>query len=181
MEKRLGAILPLPSAQRRPSVTQMPTSALSDRHVVRFFSRMTHLFGHKWSSVYGDAMANGKLAPSARQWAYDLRDMTPEQVALGVAETERRGLEWPPGPIEFKRLCLQIPSLAQLMDRQTDYGPVCAEIRKLLDWYRIDGLSTKDARELAGQQLECAVLNMRQSGALQALAAPAAKLALEAA
>jgi hypothetical protein len=118
---------------------------------------------------------------SARQWAYDLRDMTPEQVALGVMETERRGLEWPPGPIEFKRLCLQIPSLEQLLDRQTDYGPVCAEIRGRLDWYRIDGMATKDARQLAAQQLETAVQNLRQSGALQALAAPAARLALEAA
>ena len=154
---------------------------LADRLVVRFFTRMLHLYGHKWASVYGAATVNGKLTPSARQWAYDLRDMTPEQVALGVAETERRGLEWPPGPIEFKRLCLQVPSLEQLLDRQTDYGPVCAEIRKRLDWFRIDGLDTKRARELAGQQLERAVLNMRQSGVLQALAAPAAKLALEAA
>lgn len=158
----------------------MNTSALSDRHVVRLFTRMAHLYGHRWVSVYGQAVdANGKPTSSARQWLYDLRDMTPEQVALGVAEVETRALEWPPGPIEFKRLCLQIPSLEQLLDRQTDYGPVCAELRKRLDWYRIEGLSTKDARELAGQQMETAVLKMRQTGALQALAGPAAREALE--
>jgi hypothetical protein len=58
---------------------------------------------------------------------------------------------------------------------------VCAEIRGRLDWYRIDGMATKDARQLAAQQLETAVQNLRQNGALQALAAPAARLALEAA
>lgn len=157
----------------------MKTSGLSDRHVVRLFTRMAHLYGHKWVSVYGDAVANGKPTASARQWLYDLRDMTPEQVALGVAETERRGLEWPPGPIEFKRLCLQIPSIQQLLDRGTDYGPVCAAIRKRCDWFRIEGMASDKARELAGQQLERAVLNMRASGELQALAAPAAREALE--
>lgn len=151
--------------------------ALSERHVVRFFTRMAHLYGHKWTSVYGVAMDGGKLTPSAHQWAYDLRDMTPEQVVRGLAEVERRGLEWPPGPIEFKRLCLGIPSLAQVLDRSTDYGPVCAEIRNRLDWYRIDGLATKDARELAQQQVETAVLKMRHTGLLQALAAPQKELA----
>lgn len=141
---------------------------------------MKHLYGHKWASVYGAATEPGGLSLSARQWLYDLRDMTPEQVALGVAETERRGLEWPPGPIEFKRLCLQIPSLEQLMDRATDYGPVCREIRKRCDWFRIEAMASDKARELAGQQLERAVLNMRQTGELQALAAPAAQKAIAA-
>lgn len=141
---------------------------------------MAHLYGHKWVSVYGSAVdANGRPTASARQWLYDLRDMTPEQVALGVAETERRGLEWPPGPIEFKRLCLQIPSLEQLLDRRTDYGPVCAAMREKIDWFRIGNLGDDQARELAAQQLERAVLSMRQSGELQALAAPAAREALE--
>lgn len=150
-------------------------------HIVKMYARMAHLYGHKWVSVYGAATRDGGLTLSARQWLYDLRDMTPEQVALGVAEVERRGREWPPGPIDFKRLCLQIPSLEQLLDRGTNYGPVCAEIRKRLDWFRIDGMASEKARELAGQQMERAVLNMRESGALQALSAPAAKLALEAA
>ena len=152
---------------------------VTDAHIVRLFTRMTHLYGHKWVSVYGNATANGKPTPSARQWLYDLRDMTPEQVALGVMETERRGLEWPPGPIDFKRLCLQIPSLEQLLDRGTDYGPVCSELRNRLDWYRIEGMSREQARELASQQMERAVLSMRATGTLQALAAPAAREALE--
>src|SRR5690349_20901788 len=121
--KRLGAILPSLNELRKPSESRPGGPQLSDRHIVRFFTRMAHLYGHKWISVYGDAAKGGALTTSARQWLYDLRDMTPEQVALGVAVVERRGLEWPPGPIEFKRMCLQIPSLEQLMDRQTDYGP----------------------------------------------------------
>lgn len=150
---------------------------LSEAQIVRFFTRMTHLYGHKWASVYGAAMADGKLTPSAHQWAYDLREMTTAQVLAGLAEVERRALEWPPGPIEFKRLCLGIPSLEQVLDRSTDYGPVCAEIRKRLDWFRIDGMATRDARELASQQVERAVLALRQTGELQALAAPAKAIA----
>ena len=170
--KRVGAILPSLSELRNPSVKPMKPLALSDRHVVRFFSRMTHLYGHKWSSVYGAAMDGGKLTASARQWAYDLREMTVEQVLAGMTEVERRALEWPPGPIEFKRLCLGIPSLEQVLDRHTDYGPVCMAIRNRLDWYRIDGMGTKDARALASQQVETAVMAMRQTGDLQAIAAP---------
>ena len=144
---------------------------------MKLFARMKHLYGHKWASVYGSATDAVGLSLSARQWLYDLRDMTPEQVAAGVAETERRALEWPPGPIEFKRLCMGIPSLEQLLDRSTDYGPVCTEIRKRLDWYRIDGMTTENARRLAEQQLERSVMAMRQSGELQALAAPVRAIA----
>lgn len=146
--------------------------------VIQLFFRMTHLYGHKWVSVYGQpTRPDGSLTVSAEQWLYDLRDMTPEQVAAGVAETERRALEWPPGPIEFKRLCMGIPSLEQLLDRSTDYGPVCAEIRSRCDWYRIEGMASDKARELAGQQLERAVMAMRESGQLQALAAPVQAIA----
>lgn len=176
--RRIGAILPLPNRQQKPNDSQTIPLALSDRHVVRFFTRMTHLYGHKWASVYGSAVdAAGKLTASARQWAYDLRELTVEQVLLGMNEAEKRGLEWPPGPIEFKRLCLGIPSLAQVLDRQTDYGPVCTEIRKRLDWYRLDGMDTKSARDLASQQLETAVLKM-QTGLLRELAAPQAFAAI---
>lgn len=82
----------------------MPVLSHGEPVVIRFFSRMTHMFGHKWASVYGEAMLNGKLSPAAILWAQDLSRLTLEQITHGIDAIYALTPEWPPNPMDFIRL-----------------------------------------------------------------------------
>lgn len=143
--------------------------ALEPKHVIRLFSRMLHLYGHKWSSVYGPALDKTNLSASALQWQHDLREFSPEQVAVGVQAVIDRRIEWPPGPIEFANLCEGVPSVAEIMDRENDHGPVCTAIRRRLDWYTIEGMPSLKAVEFVRASMERALVSIRKDGTMLAI------------
>lgn len=60
---------------------------------------MGSLYGHKWSSAYGD-----KADPD-RVWEACMVDLTETQVRHGLRECVNSGLEWPPSAPEFRKLC----------------------------------------------------------------------------
>jgi hypothetical protein len=145
---------------------------LEAKHIVRMFSRMLHLYGHRWASVYGAATtADGILSASAQQWLYDLRELTPEKVAHGLEQVVAKRLEWPPGPIEFLNLCEGVPTIAEVLDRDHDYGPICRAIRGRMDWFMLESMSAQQMRQLAQQQIESAIVHLRRSGSLAAVVA----------
>lgn len=164
----------MPVAQKRPSEEPKPSlgnsDALAERHIVRLYSRMQHLFGHKWMSAYGDAMGVSELTSSAKHWYYDLREFTPAQVAQGLMRVEQLAPEWPPSPMEFKKLCMGVPTIEEVIDRKNDYGPICGEIRKRLDWYNLESMPTKQMRDQALAQYRQAITSMSRSGQLHRLA-----------
>lgn len=130
---------------------------------------MAHLYGHRWVSMCGDAMTPDGLTPSAKQWLQDLKHYTPEQVAVGIQAVVDKRLEWPPGPIEFANLCDGIPTAAEVLDRANDYGPVCAAIRKRIDWFAVDGMSSAKADKEVKRRMERALTSMRADGTMLAI------------
>ncbi len=156
----------------------MPSSENSDRlterHIVRFYSRMQHLFGHKWTSSYGEPMGPNGLTSSAQQWFFDLRDFTPDQVSQGLRKIEQEAPEWPPTPMDFKKRCIGVPSIEEVMDRRNDYGPICGAIRAKMDWFNLDSMTTKQSTMEAMRQYRQAITNMIGSGQLHRLALMAA-------
>jgi hypothetical protein len=68
--------------------------------------RMTAIYGHKWSSQYGDCDADDT-------WAKGLADITPEQLGHGLRECLKVGSDrkrtgdedWPPTLGEFRAYC----------------------------------------------------------------------------
>ena len=140
--------------------------AITELHIVTLFTRMQHLFGHRWTSNYGPAMENGRLSPAANQWYRDLRGYTAEQVSRGLDLVVHRRMDWPPGAIEFMGLCDGVPTLSEILDTQNDYGVLCEQIRSKMDFYQLDGMSSSDRRKVAAQRFEQAVQNLRGSGAL---------------
>jgi hypothetical protein len=141
---------------------------VGEKHIVRLFTRMLHLYAQKWSSVYGVATkADGSLTAAARQWLYDLRTLSPQQVAFGLNAVFEKRLEWPPGPIDFMNLCEGVPTLGEVLDRANDYGPVCKAIRAKMNFFNLDELPSTKMRAAAATQLEQAVVTLRRSGALQ--------------
>lgn len=144
---------------------------LEAKHIVRLFTRMAHLYGHKWASAYGDAVKDGEFTPSAKQWLYDLREYAPEQIAIGLDAIMRKRPEWPPGPIEFMNLCDGVPSVAEVLDRKNDYGPICAAIRGRMDWWTLDLLPAREVRDAAKFGMERAVAAIKREGTYAALVA----------
>lgn len=66
---------------------------------------MTHLFGHKWASVYGEAMAGRNLTPSAKHWLHDLSALSAADIGRGLESVVALRPEWPPNPMEFATIC----------------------------------------------------------------------------
>ncbi|QBQ54947.1 hypothetical protein [Nitrosococcus wardiae] len=79
---------------------------LTDKLITRLWAKMTQIYGHKWSSSYGDSTDQGKLTETARTWKKGLRGITGEQIAHGLARCLERDDPWPPTLPEFRVLCL---------------------------------------------------------------------------
>ena len=71
------------------------------------WERMGYIFGHKFSSTYGESATNSdnSLTEAARTWGSGLRGLTGEQVARGLRECVDCGASWPPTLPEFVKMC----------------------------------------------------------------------------
>ena len=92
-----------------------------ERHIARLWERMAAVYGHRWTSAYGDA--------DDGTWLQGLADMTPEQIGHAIGRCATRDDAWPPSLPEFRRLCLPDPEELGLPDEQSAYRMACH-----LDW-----------------------------------------------
>jgi hypothetical protein len=58
--------------------------------------RMCRIYGHKWTSAYGET--------DDGTWLKGMSDITPEQVAHGLSECLKRQDPWPPTLPEFRAM-----------------------------------------------------------------------------
>lgn len=63
---------------------------------------MSSMYGHKWTSAYGDIPDPDKV------WYAILKDVTWYQMQFGMNKLADSGASWPPAAPEFKKLCLNI-------------------------------------------------------------------------
>lgn len=75
------------------------------------WERMNHLYGHKWSSAYGELAsdANGELTETASTWARGLNGLAGQELAHGLEGCVSRSDPWPPSLPEFRALCKPQP------------------------------------------------------------------------
>lgn len=74
--------------------------------MANLWERLTHLYGHKFTSTYGEvAVKNGKLTGAAQTWASGLRGINGDQLADGLRACVSRADPWPPSLPEFVALC----------------------------------------------------------------------------
>lgn len=112
-----------------------------------FFAIMGGLFGHRWTSQYGDDPGGN----SAKVWIDSLNKLTVRQIAEGVKFYRAESLgEWPPTIPEFRRVCLGAPSIAQVKAdiRNSTVTPFSLMVRGHIDTYRLKQSSQKDADRL---------------------------------
>jgi hypothetical protein len=75
---------------------------LPARIIDRVWQRMAEIYGHKWTSSYGDIDKDGT-------WAQGLADMRPDELRTGFVSCVKRGDPWPPSLPEFRALCRPAP------------------------------------------------------------------------
>lgn len=87
------------------------TGLLAESLIRRVWLRMTEIYGHKWTSAFGDDAMTG----AGETWAKALRDLPPNQLATGIEACAVASDPWPPTLPQFRALCLSIPDLPVVM------------------------------------------------------------------
>ena len=85
---------------RRESPEPVPSGSAepqSERAMARLWIRMTRIYGHRWTSSFGET--------DDGTWAKGLRGLSGEQIALGLSRCVVSGEAWPPTLPEFRALC----------------------------------------------------------------------------
>jgi hypothetical protein len=84
-----------------PVASEPPTASIADRlteqHIALLWERMTMIYGHKWTSNFGDK--------DDGTWLGGLCDVTPEQVVTGLEKCRTNADPWPPTLPEFRAMC----------------------------------------------------------------------------
>ena len=76
--------------------------------IVNLWERLTHLYGHKFSAVFGERAArrDKSLTDVAQTWAGGLRGITGAQLAAGLRTCIASGTEWPRSLPAFRAMCM---------------------------------------------------------------------------
>lgn len=110
MQSAASAASLVDKALSRPSTEYEPTSKpqkLPDRLLERLWLKMAEMYGHRWTSSFGD-IPNPDSA-----WATVLQGLTGQQLANGLNLLVHKGEEydWPPPANVFRALCLEVHGL----------------------------------------------------------------------
>lgn len=86
--------------------------AMNDQKFAEFFAVMAGIFGHKWTSQYGENPEN----ISARVWNDGLSELSLQQIAFAIRHYKNHNVTaiWPPSLPEFRSVALGIPTLGQI-------------------------------------------------------------------
>ena len=70
------------------------------------WERMGYIYGHKFTSVYGEVAYDGsELTEAAKTWAAGLAGLAGDDIAKGLRECIACGDSWPPALPDFVRMC----------------------------------------------------------------------------
>jgi len=112
-----------------------PNAAVADY----VFARMTSMFGHRWTSAYGE---DSRALP-AMEWANALSGLTRSQVDAGFEATLLTGEEWPPSAPKFLERCMSIPTFAVVALEVQKGGAFSAFSREV--WQALDTFCWRQA------------------------------------
>jgi hypothetical protein len=114
-----------------------PSASLADYVWVH----MAGLYGHAWTSSYGD----DSRAPAGAEWARTLHGLTRPQVDEGFDACRAEGGEFPPSAPRFRAMCFGIPSFEAVNHELLTAGSNRSRFAALV-WSHIDGYAHRHAR-----------------------------------
>jgi hypothetical protein len=140
----------------------------------RVWQRMAEIYGHRWTSAYGDDAGQG----AGVTWAKGLSGLSPEQIARGIEGAIVSADSWPPTLPEFRALCLGIPTLAAAKVAINDKENAFSRLMWMrMDPYAFRVASSERAENIIAGAYHMAREHVMRGGALPP--APEAALAYE--
>ncbi len=107
------------------------------------------MYGTKWTKHHGES-------DTGNVWYATLRDLTPEQLLIGLGKCANCGNEWPPSAPEFKAMCKQNSDVPSAYDAYLECckkykspsmkpwsHPIVYHAGKKTGWFNL-GTSTED-------------------------------------
>lgn len=131
----------------------------------QLWQRMAEVYGHRWTSAYGDDAGKG----AGLTWAKGLAGLVPAQIGRGLELAVVSAEPWPPTLPEFRALCLGIPSLAAVrveLRGGVPASPFCRLTWSLLDTYRLRLADADRAERMVSDAYEAAREHVMRGGAL---------------
>lgn len=120
----------------------MPRERLRASQVETLWERMAAIYGHRWTSAYGDN-PNGLAGDT---WAAGLNGLSPRHLACGLEACVVNSDPWPPALPEFRATCLGIPALASVrLDSDKVMSPFTRLVWRYLDGHRYRLASAEQA------------------------------------
>jgi hypothetical protein len=119
-------------------VSERPALSPTKRRAL--WKAFAELYGHKWTSSYGDNPDAG----AAVTWGKVLGDITAQQLADGLSACAKSADPWPPTLPQFRGMCLSVPELhdvrRELVAQLSHGGPAPTGFARLvsqnLDYHR---------------------------------------------
>lgn len=145
---------------------------MSRKVVARLWLRMAEIFGHRWTSTFGETPDSG----AGLTWSQALKGMSAAQLRRGVAAAALGPNAWPPTLPEFRALCLGVPSYASVaVDlRAARELPFTRLVWSLLDAYTYRRVDVGQASRMLREAYDAAVEHVFRGGEIPP--APAGEL-----
>lgn len=169
----IATVLPAVPAASAPSSASAPTTQpqrsanpaaeqLSSKALRTLWERMAEVYGHRWTSAYGeDAEAGAGIT-----WAKGLAGITPQQLAAGLSSSIASADPWPPTLPEFRARCLGIPPLATVRLDVKRAAPFTRLVWQHLDGFRYRQAPADQADRLLREAYELAREHVMRGGQL---------------
>lgn len=145
LSSALNSSTPKPSAGshiQQPSTARTVSSADAQPAPImrRLWQRMTEIYGHRWTSAYGEDAAGS----AGKTWARGLSGVAPAQIAAGLEEALVSADDWPPTLPRFRAMCMGIPPLAAVRANIAG-GAAIRDRFAALVWQNLDAYRWRNA------------------------------------
>lgn len=133
---------------------------------------MGGLYGHQWTSAYGDDPGG----TAGAEWYLTLQDLTREQIDAGLYVCRRSGDDWPPAAPAFRARCFGIPSYERVKaDLHSREMPFTRMVWESIDHWLLSQSNARDADRMVrnaynyatARRLDGAELPPEPAGALE--------------
>ena len=134
--------------------------------VETLWGRMAAIYGHRWTSSYGDDPA-GMVGDT---WAAGLSGLAGGQLARGLEACVASSDPWPPSLPDFRAACLGIPPLAAVRLDAGKASPFARLVWQHLDGHRYRQSSADQSDRLLREAYELAREHVMRGGELPEVA-----------
>lgn len=126
------------------------------------WGRMAAIYGHRWTSAYGDDPSG----MAGDTWAAGLSGLNGRQLARGLEACVASSEPWPPTLPEFRAQCFGIPAFAAVRLDAGKVDPFTRLVWTYLDGYRYRQASADQSDRMLREAYELAREHVMRGGEL---------------